>query len=153
MREIMFHGKRVNNGEWVEGYYVKKTDPLLGIEKHFIVKQEYGKYNILESFEFWYEVIPETVGQYTGKKDKNGVRIFEGHILRFFRDELQVVEWEEEWSNLALHTYGTIMTKKNGKFVKKQVEGWNWLDDYPLHETLILGNIHDNPELLEAISD
>lgn len=62
-REILFRGKRADNGEWVEGYYVNKSP-----EKHQIVTKK----DI-----FPIQVLPETIGQFTGLTDKNGVKIFE----------------------------------------------------------------------------
>lgn len=69
MREILFRGKRTDNGEWVQGYPCRYG--WIGKEKDYIIP-DYA------SALYVSEIIPETVGQYTGRTDTNGNKIFEG---------------------------------------------------------------------------
>lgn len=140
MREILFRAKRLDNGEWVEGYFVKKIDPLFKTEICFILIQEYDKScidgtpTVLKSEMTWYRVIPETVGQYTGLTDKNGKKIFEGDILRL--DYIGVnafVAFDKE-------KFG-VLRGWHKKFVPLDVLANATLE--------VIGNIHDKPELLE----
>lgn len=138
MREILFRGKRVDNGEWVEGFFCGEScDSIFSpmYEQANIIKKGTG---------VWSAVIPETVGQYTGLKDKNGKRIFDGDICqiknhRLIDDTPFVVEWEDFIYN-----------------------GWVWkdIDEDEREDSFtqsvariceILGNIHDNPELLKEV--
>ena len=128
MREILFRGKRIDNCEWVTGFYVHYDDTK---DNHkddcdYIVGIHTG-----EHFPF-FEVIPETVGQYTGLTDKNGKRIFEGDIAEY-EGEYYVVRYSEKYA-------GFLFTRIGSEYSAFTVF------DYKSCE--VIGNIHDNPELL-----
>lgn len=131
MREILFKGKRKDNGEWIEGFYV-----CLGNDLHYILT---GKLDLTKHCVMFekHAVIPETVGQYTGLTDKNGTKIFEGDIV-------------------TLPKYGGGKTKsvvyfKGGKFA---VDGLNYVFmDICTKNMVVIGNIHDNPNCQGVIQN
>lgn len=148
MREILFRGKRLNNGEWAEGYLYEHEPALVGIvsendvpepSKWFIARTGFADWNMPRPVEF-VEIEPSTVGQYTGLKDKNGKRIFEGDILGSRYDDLypddvviEVVKWF-----------------RNGWYTQQGENLPDALDeDGVLPGSEIIGNITDNPELME----
>jgi len=144
MREIEFRGKRIDNGKWVYGYYVfQKECKRIGsnevyyanYDKHLIVSNRVGEY---------WEVAPETVGQYTGLKDKNGKKIYGGdiacctggeHCQGYYEYQgICEVKWQGNGFDLI------DIRKKHGW-------GWGFIDTFEQIE--VIGNIHENPELLE----
>lgn len=148
MREILFRGKRCDNGEWVEGYYF--TTPLT--DESTGSKPEEGWFfltgktrHVISRNSCVYEVIPETVGQYTGLKDKNGVKIFEGDILNSIF----------KYNNTTHEITGVVEEDKcNPCFVIHYKWDGDKQDCYEydfiqcnLRKNEIIGNIHDNPEL------
>lgn len=129
-REILFRGKRTDNGEWVEGYLCECHHKDTG-------KYDYAIQEMFENGYIMHEVIPETVGQYTGLTDKNGKKIFEGDICK-------------HRSNYSGNTVISVVTYTDGHFLALVCEN----SGFELSEKLeVIGNIHDNPELLEVQND
>lgn len=130
MREILFRGKRCDNGEWVQGFYVRADHHWHknGIHKDWIAlgASANGGWFALHNK---YAVKAETVGQFTGLTDKNGKRIFEGDIIEW--DELV---WGSKHREAVTWDYTILAMRK---------DDWGeWCE--------VIGNIHDNPELLEV---
>ena len=153
MREILFRGKRVDNGEWVEGYLSKRRD-LDGKLKHCIDFEEKGV--MCSSI-----VIPETVGQYTGLDDRNGDKVFEGDIVKItYNDRLtRRLEKEDYESYMKEFCLVEQVVFYKGAFCSKvEIEnmplyrplGFDLYAKSMLKELEVIGNIHDNPELLEV---
>lgn len=126
MREIVFRAKRVADGEWVYGYFVSQYRANEIYLPNGIDDDGFDKRHI----------IPETVGQYTGLTDKNGKRIFEGDIIEYDKDGAR---------------YEVIFAVENGiaKFCSKDlIDGT--LGYINKGRDKVIGNIHDNPELLKV---
>ena len=121
MREILFRGKTVCDGDWIYGGITWNPS-----KKKVFIHTEWDEG----------EVIPETVGQYTGLQDKNGTKIFEGDIVHWKK-----VPYFVRWDS------------KKAEFVfANDMEADYFVVGFNEHTTMkfckVVGNIHDNPELL-----
>lgn len=141
-REIKFRGKRLDNGEWVYGSYAPNT-------------YDAGKALIITNSPYdpdyvWEDVDPSTVGQYTGLKDKNGEGIWEGDIFkedssRIVRSVFRVpggLAFEDNPVSFGydhrspVYPYSSIAEMQNASWLSQCCE--------------VIGNTHDNPELLKG---
>lgn len=146
MREIKFRGQRVDNKEWVygDGIHYPKSINYMGtcwIDGMGKVAND------------WVQVIPETVGQFTGSQDTNGVDIYEGDVITAHKYPFFVFNNANYnavviWSNDLLayrYEYYKISDRVRGE-CHGNCEDLCELDD----EAVIIGNTHENPELLEV---
>lgn len=137
MREILFKAKRKDNGEWVERYYRADTD----LDIHFICGWNYYlSENGFEREPFEYEIDPDTLCQYTGLTDKNGKKIWENDICEMVYNGVVYV-YVVVWDKTELDFKGT-----NGK----ENYGRNFEYLGCCEEIEVIGNIFDNPELMEV---
>lgn len=160
MHEVLFRGKRTDNGEWIEG-------SLLGIDWC----DKPSTYSIAPNtpVSVFYSVIPETVGQYTGLTDKNGVRIFEGDIVKIVDFQMGCVVYECGAFGIAVKPYidwnyldseiaeitgcnNSPDFCRNDNFISLWELMWNYNQEENSCDVVqVIGNIHDNPELLQKI--
>lgn len=154
MREILFRGFHENEngketiyingreikGEWVEGFYSRVTNNFEQKNVHFITR-----YKDLPNGETvltgQYIIEPETVGQYTGLTDKNGKKIFEGDIVKSFEyDDTYIIRYFDDENYPAFDCVPDIpLCECNGLAFLVNTEGCE-----------AIGNVHDNPKLLEV---
>ena len=141
MRKILFRGKRLQGGEWVEGYFFKsdinKKERESG-KATMIFTPDCDTFIMVPECHNSFMVVSDTVGQYTGLKDKNGKRIFEGDICRNTRTgEIVSVKWHGTMA-------GYVWDKRRAdSFLFDFGELFRACDKYE-----VIGNIHDNKSLL-----
>ena len=121
-RRIKYKGKRIDNGEWVYGYFIKLPQPLTAFLKDYIVESGYQDFILVE---------PETVCQFTGVYDKDGEEIYEG-------DELSIID---ETRKKGVVTVGF----EEGGFIVFKGLAWRNIGHFDVekNEFKVIGNIHD----------
>lgn len=134
IKEILFRGKRIDNGEWIYGYYVPVCFGRFPC-KPAIVPEPDGIWEPIA-------VKPETIGQYTGLTDKNSKKIFDGDILKEYGSDpehsLMIIKNVGFGCFIEFYFHGE-------KHSTEQVGHTGWLS-----YDEVIGNIHDNSELLEV---
>ena len=144
MREVLFRGKSKHTGEWVTGAYVSKNWYLNKgvVEESNIISYEDGDECL------WHLIIPESISEFTGLTDKNGKKIFEGDIVNR-GGGFYVVRYGKHLIDCCgccyeYHQSVGFYLERDGYNKKSIISDYDtWNDLY------IIGNIHDNPELLK----
>lgn len=134
---FLFRGKRKDNGEWIEGFLSKSR----GENKQLELCIDHEEKGVMCSS----IVIPETVGQYTGRKYANDKLLFEGDIVKWYSD------YDDTWGySHTAEYYGVVVWNANDYCwnikVNDELIPFN---DYDWDISMVVGNIHDNPELLQ----
>jgi uncharacterized phage protein (TIGR01671 family) len=144
MGDILFRGKRIDNGQWVEGDLIQLHDG-----RKYIINNAFGACiddngNFINTeAPFVCEVVPETVGQYTGLKDRKGVRIFEGDIVREHFVTKHIDRWGKKYvvaMDEERRGWWPFACGDGCGCCEKDVESPSCCE--------VIGNIHDNPELM-----
>lgn len=106
-REILFRGKREDNKEWVYGYLVKSEDYIFDYSERIDIPYviPIDNFNLKDYRE--YRVIPETVSQYTGLEDKNGVEVYEGDKVMYDYEwtkpnEIGIITWNKDTASFQI---------------------------------------------------
>ena len=144
-REILYRGKRKDNGEWIESLTLFQLDKNLYMLQTAWADITYDlQYNITAILgrkkPFLVEVIPSTVGRYTGLTDKNGVEIFEGDVVRTQYGRLCVVIWHQTDCHCGWDLYPVNDDHK-------PPSKWCAFNSDCLE---VVANIHDNPDMLKG---
>ena len=132
MREILFRGKLAINGDWVYGDFVHGNERKSLRDSIFVYDSETQSFND-------YEINPSTLGQYTGLTDKNGKRIFEGDIAKVLQGK------DKDIAYVGFENGAFMLYPKTGNIYERTLWSY-WYNDWDVE---VIGNITDNPELLE----
>lgn len=127
---FLFRGKRIDNSEWIVGNLIQTDDGV------YIIQNYVPQHSIKNC-----EVDPSTVCQCTGLKDKNGKLIFENDIMEAHIDE----DFPEDVSRFKVEWNGKGWVENHPDGVDRE-----YLDDFDTEHFKVVGNIFDNPELLEG---
>lgn len=143
-REILFRGKRVDTGEWVEGDLISNNVIVGGIIE---LNEEYF------NTEFWCVVDPETVGQFTGLFDKKGRKIFDGDVLSTPNPPIENLIHIVEWSDRLNGWFAKNIDNLNSNYGHGSIQLWVY-NKSTQKDYEVIGNIYDNLELkMEELLD
>lgn len=131
MREILFRGRRVDNGDWVFGY--------------FVFNEETQTYSILTKSNEQFMVDPETVGQYTGLIDEEGTEIYEGDIA-----EGEHATYSISWDGGKGQYKAKIISTKSVLTKNCSFPLWQYVEGDGKCRFKVIGNIHTHPHLLKG---
>lgn len=141
MREILFRGKRIDNGRWEEGYFLKYA--LIYEEQTHILPLG----SVCDS---GIEIDSKTVCQYTGLKDRNDRKIFEGDIVKgvaYSTDFIGYIVWIDAIAGFGVRYFNKHRepTAWENSSILKAIQRWKHPNEF---QAEIIGNIFDNPELI-----
>lgn len=144
MRDILFKAKRLDNGEWVEGSLITGVFCRLGQDIPYIFCPKEADYDCFEDFSEENgisEAQPDTICQYTGLTDKNGKKIWENDVVRYYdnlanMNKEDLVKWNE--------THASFVRLHKSKMGSQYL----YIDECIANRCEVIGNIFDNPELL-----
>lgn len=151
MRKILFRGKRKDNGEWIYWNIYGELCRLSGKRERLAISKTAGEHYYHYIYQIRQLIIPETIGQYTGLTDKNGKKIFDGDIIKALSDSgntscitsvgIGNCKETSDDGTTAIAVYTTYFS--DGYYVLPTNKKYK-------NRTEVIGNIHDNPELLES---
>ena len=157
MREILFKGKRIDNGEWVEGYYYKMSETTYCFkedyerkpvpEHHYILQERMTDWGLPNQI-VQIEIDSKTLCQFTGLCDKNGKKIWENDIVKTVSDIYAHVKFGLYTTGFALEecNQGFYVDFSVKTYLRHELEYWN-------NKVEVRGNIFDNRDLLQEESD
>ena len=129
-REIKFRGYNRKNNQWLYGFYLQNRGA------HFVCPDEWATGKQWDD----YQVEPETVGQFVGFADKNGKEIYEGDVVLWGKDSIKYI---------VSYTDGMFVAGLQDENLYGDLALWILCDEEEGDPCSIIGNIHDNPELLK----
>lgn len=146
-REILFRGKRCSDGKWVYGFYVESKYSWQGHKPHksWIVPNAIsngGFFNVLGR----YAVKDDTVGQFVGMRDKHGVKIFDGDVVEVYDF---TSAYASKYRGVVKMYRGSWRVEYEDSILDMVAHPFLFFDDFADRKTEVIGNIHDNFDLMK----
>lgn len=162
MNNHICKAKSIGTGEWVQGYYVQKTDPLMGFTYTYLINQGHDEWTKthLSSFVTWYEVDPDTICRHIGWNDRHDTPIFENDIVEFTIADTSckyLVWWNKESNMMTAVPFDGIRFNCYDYYshLNMRYEDFCLMlcDPYCNYRDIkVIGNLFDNPELMENVT-